>query len=183
VTPTRQLTARIVRGDPEAFTALYEAWFDRCFALARSFTRRDEAFCLDVVQDVMLRVVKSLKPLDSEAALAAWLCRAVQSTAIDRLRAHARSARREAAVAASRPELQHGLEPSLQAQDQERARWLEARIAELPEAEQALWTARFVEGRTLDQAGAAAGMSGDAAHGRLWRLVDRLRRMANEVFS
>jgi hypothetical protein len=34
--------------------------------------------------------------------------------------------------------------------------------------------------RTLDAAGAAAGISGDAAHGRIRRAVERLRSWAKE---
>ena len=58
VTPTAPLTALIARGDERAFATFYELWFDRALALARSISRRDESFCLDVVQDCMLRVVR-----------------------------------------------------------------------------------------------------------------------------
>ena len=180
---TRELTTAVARGDPGAFAVLYEAWFDRCFALARTLTRRDEAFCLDVVQDVMLRVVKSLQPMAHESALAAWFLRVVHTTAIDRLRQEARAARREQRVAATRPERAEHLEPTLALLGAERSEWLQARIAELPAADQALWQARFLDGATLAEAGARVGLSGDAAHGRLWRLVERLRRKAREVFS
>ncbi len=75
----RELTDGIVSGDDEAFTCFYETWFDRMYAEARRLTGRDESFCLDVVQDAMLRVIRKLKPLDTEPALARWVRRTVRS--------------------------------------------------------------------------------------------------------
>src|SRR5262245_11860434 len=66
---TARLTLAIRAGDAGAFATLYEAWFDRALALARSLTRRDESFCLDVVQDAMMRVVRALPRLEDEPAL------------------------------------------------------------------------------------------------------------------
>jgi len=43
-----RVTAAIRRGDPEAFAVLYDAWFDRAYAIARTLTRRDESSCLDI---------------------------------------------------------------------------------------------------------------------------------------
>ena len=63
-----RLTAAIARGDPTAFGRFYELWFDPALALARSISGRDESFCLDVVQDCMLRVVRSMKPLATESS-------------------------------------------------------------------------------------------------------------------
>ncbi|MGK0202373.1 MAG: DNA-directed RNA polymerase specialized sigma24 family protein, partial [Planctomycetota bacterium] len=50
------LTGRIAAGDESAFAEFYEAWFVSTLALSRAISRRDEAWCLDVVQDVMLTV-------------------------------------------------------------------------------------------------------------------------------
>ncbi|MBI4602513.1 MAG: sigma-70 family RNA polymerase sigma factor [Planctomycetes bacterium] len=176
-----RVTAAVARGDPEAFGAFYEAWFDRAYAMARSLTRRDESFCLDVVQDVMLRVVRSLRPMDGEELLARWVARVVHTTALDHLRREARRARREECVAAARgaaaPE---GVASKLELD--ERVAWLEARLAEASEEDRALLRARFGEGKTLEQAGKALGMTGDAAHGRIRRVVERLRSLAREAF-
>jgi DNA-directed RNA polymerase specialized sigma24 family protein len=46
---------------------------------ARRATGRDEAFCLDVVQDAMMRIIRSLKPLQSERQLRGYLRAATQS--------------------------------------------------------------------------------------------------------
>ncbi len=64
--PTAALTAAIANGDEVAFGAFYDAWFDAALALTRAVSHRDEAFALDVVQDVMLKVVQKLAPLATE---------------------------------------------------------------------------------------------------------------------
>ncbi|QKK08214.1 MAG: hypothetical protein HND58_08515 [Planctomycetota bacterium] len=83
------------RGDTAAFGTIYERWFDRALSAAHRLTGRDESFCLDVVQDAMLRAARRLPALPHEAALGAWLCRAVHRAALDRLRAEKRRAARE----------------------------------------------------------------------------------------
>jgi RNA polymerase sigma-70 factor (ECF subfamily) len=176
--PSYPLTGRIARGDEAAFAAFYETWFERLLAFARAATRRDEAFCLDAVQDCMLRVVQRLPALPSEEAVAAWLARALLRVAVDRLRAEARRARREdAAAQAASP----AADDSLLAAE-ERA-WLRARLDELPERDRALLRARFGEGMTLAAAGAACGVTGDAAHGRIRRLLQKLEAAAKRAFD
>ena len=70
-----ELTGAIARGDTVAFGEFYEVWFDRAFSMARSVSKRDESFCLDVVQDTMMRAVKYMKPMPSEKALTNWMAR------------------------------------------------------------------------------------------------------------
>lgn len=181
--PTWPLTAAIAKGDERAFAEFYERWFDRVYAKARHVTRRDEAFCLDVVQDCMMRVVGKMRPLQSERAVAAWMARTLMSTAIDRMRQDERRLRRERESAARAtgtapgPELTDGLEVA------EQTTWLRARLMELPAADRQLILERFEGGKTLDAIGQAHGMSVHAAHGRIWRIVNRLRRAAKEIFD
>lgn len=179
------LTARIAHGDEQAFATFYDLWFDRLFALARRSTGRDDAFCLDAVQDCMLKVVHKLPALPDDDAVAAWLVRALLRGAVDRLRADARRARREQAVASTRDAAGGDSTPDLLPDllDAEQRAWLAARVAELPPADRALLQARFADGHTLHAAGAAAGLSGHAAHGRIRRLLLRLRAAAKEIFD
>src|SRR5688572_24902887 len=79
------VTAAIARGDRAAFGEFYEAWFDRCYAMARGMSGRDESACLDIVQEAMLRVVRRMRPLPDAAALEAWMRRVVRSAAVDSL--------------------------------------------------------------------------------------------------
>lgn len=177
---SHELTAAVARGDERAFECFYDLWFDRLLAMAHACTRRDEAFCLDLVQDCMVRVVDKLPPLHSEAAVAAWLTRTVLRLAVDRLRAEARRSARQQVVAARRPEAQAD-DPHRP--DTEQLAWLEHRLAELPAADAELLRARFVHGHTAAAAGAPLALSADAAAGRIRRLVLRLKQAAKEIFD
>lgn len=180
--PTWPLTAAIARGDEEAFAEFYQRWFDRVYAKARSITRRDEAFCLDVVQDCMMRVVRSMRPLNNEPAVAAWMARTLFTTAMDRLREDQRRARREREVARrDSRSAADDLSGTLEREEQEA--WLRARIDELPADDRQLILDRFEHGKTLDAIGGAHGITLHAAHGRIWRILARLRKAAVELFD
>lgn len=169
-----RLTRGVSRGDRAAAEELCRGWFDGVYRMARAATRRDESFCLDVVQDVMMRVVKSMKPLGGERELKAWMGKATISCAIDALRRERRRAGRERAVATGRAE---GA-----AEIDERIEWLRGELGRMGTEERTLVEMRF-RGRTLEEAGASAGISGDAAHGRLRRTVRALMMSAKEMFS
>ena len=62
----RSLTEAIASGNTEAFASFYRQWFDTMYAQARNASGRDESFCLDVVQDAMLRVIKSVPAMASD---------------------------------------------------------------------------------------------------------------------
>jgi RNA polymerase sigma factor (sigma-70 family) len=180
---THSLTAAIARGDERAFERFYQAWFDRAYALARSMTRRDEAFCLDVVQDCMLKVVQRMQPLANESAVEAWMARTIYSTAVDRLRQDQRRQRREQRLATERGEQDPAMPPDQELQHQERQRWLAARLDELPAVDRELLHQRFDAGQTLEAVGAVLGLSGHAAHGRIRRLLAKLADAAKEWFG
>ncbi len=179
----RDLTAAIAAGDSEALGRFYRSWFDRAYLLVRSLTRRDEAFCLDVVQDSFLRVVRSLKPMASAGSLDRWMARVVHTTALDHIRREARRSRHEAQAGATKKISTDADTAERGVLLAEQVRWLEARLAELDDEERTLLIERFAEGKTLAAAGKAAGVSGNAAHGRLRRLLARLRVLAREVLG
>ena len=175
--PVREMTSAVARGDPEALARMYRAWFDFAFAEARRCTGRDEHFCLDAVQETMLRVIKRLPPLDSEAALAAWLKTAVRSACVDLLRRELRSRKREQNRAAT------DVQPAVAAQrheTQERIAWLREQLVYIdPDNARAL-DLRFRLGWTLARIGAAMHLRSGAVDGRINRTLDQLRAAAQE---
>lgn len=178
---TWPLTAGVARGDEVALGRFYDLWFGRVLSTARAVTRRDESFCLDVVQDAMLRVARRMPRLPNEPAVRAWMARTVTRVAVDRLRAETRRRVREQQAASAE---QDGRADGLAtAAEQERFAWLQDALARLPERDRALLQARFGEGATLAAAGAAVGTTGHAAHGRIRRLLAALRRAAGEAFG
>jgi RNA polymerase sigma factor (sigma-70 family) len=174
---TPQLTRDIASGNPEAFAQLYRARFDEMYRWARRATGRDEAFCLDVVQDAMMRIIRSLKPLQSERQLRGYLRAATQSCALDRLRSERR--RRERERRAARSETHDGDPSALD----ERLDWLRGELEALdPEIAQML-TMRHRFGWTLRRIGNAVGLSPGAVDGRLGRTREALRKQASEQFN
>lgn len=173
------LAAAIARGDEAAFAVFYAAWFPATVALARAASRRDEAFCLDVAQDVMFAVCRRLPALRDERAVRAWMGAAVGHAITDRARSEQARRRREQRLADARPEAWSG-EPWRDLLADEQAAWLAARLAELPAGDRALVAARFGDGPSVAAVGAAFGLSADGAHGRLRRILIRLRRRAEE---
>jgi RNA polymerase sigma factor (sigma-70 family) len=170
-----KLSARIARGDREALGEFYEQWFDRMYAMARRLTGKDEAFCLDVVQEAMLRVARSMKPMATDEDVQRWMMRIVHTSALDMLRREARRAEHHNRV----PNATQAREDD----HDEQIEWVRAQLAALPPEERRLMWLRFELGRTLASAGAAAGMTGDAAHGRIRRVLARLHLRAKEIFD
>jgi RNA polymerase sigma-70 factor (ECF subfamily) len=171
-------SGRIAAGDERAYEQFYQAWFASTLALARASSRRDEAWCLDVVQDVMLNVARRMPALDSDERLRAWMARAVVNAVVDRSRAESRRSRRERAVADVAPTLAD--EPWFELAEGERQQWLQQSVAALPATDQALLQARFGGASSVTAAADALGISPDAAHGRLRRALHRLRQKAAE---
>lgn len=171
----RALTTRIAQGDRDAFATFYRTWFDWTYAEARRVTRRDESFCLDVVQDAMLRVIRSLRPLESQGQLTAFLKTIVRACAYDRMRKELRRGRREGAV--EPVEAIEGHDVALK----ERLEWLQRELASMDEPSARLLVLRYRMGWTLERIGSALGLKTGAVDGRIGRVLGRLRNRAGET--
>lgn len=173
-TDIRQLTSAIASGDAEAFASFYRDWFAVAVADARRATGRDESFCLDVVQDAMLRVIRSIRTMDTQRQLRNWLRVVVQSCAYDRLRRELRRSRREAGSA-----LSERVQDVVDA-DAERLAWLRREIAGMEAPEARLMVMRYRLGWTLEAIGRAVGLRPGAVDGRIRRSTKTLRQKARE---
>ena len=173
----RELTAAVASGDSEAFARLYRGRFDEMYVEARRATGRDESFCLDIVQDAMIRVIRSMKPLETEQHLRTWLRVVVQSCAYDRLRKEARRRRWEQAAADARRAASRDDDLS------EKLEWLRRELATLDDPQARLLTMRYRLGWTLRRIGDAVGLKPGAVDGRLGRLTASLRRRAKGTFD
>lgn len=171
---TTDLTTRIASGDPVALAVFYEQWFDHIYREAQRLTRRDEQECLDVVQDVMLRVVKSIKPMDSEARVAGWLRTVVRSCVYDRFRAEEARLRRQRARAHRDAPARH------ESIDSDQLDWLRSEIDSLEEHLRRPLLLRIINGFTLAQIGGLLGLTPGAVDGRVNRAMNTLRRRAKE---
>lgn len=173
----RELTSAIASGDTEAFARLYRAWFDFALAEARQCTGRDEQFCLDAVHEAMLRVIRRLKPLNGEAALAAWLRTAVHSACMDLLRKETRLHRRNAR---SRNRDSNTSSPEALQSDGERLQWLRQQLARVDATSARALDMRFRLNMTLSRIGEALHLKTGAVDGRINRTIASLRAAARE---
>jgi len=170
------LTSAMASGDTEAFARFYRERFDGVFAEARRASGRDEAFCLDVVQDAMIRMIRTIRPVETEERLRAWLRVVVQSCAYDRLRKEIRRRRWETAAA---PVMERQSATDDEVGD--RVRWLRGELAAMESADARLLVLRYRLGWTLERIGQLVGLKPGAVDGRLARLVTKLRRRAEET--
>ncbi len=172
---TQRLTVAMAAGDPAAVAVFYRRWFPFLLAAARRASGRDEAFCLDVVQEATLRVVRTVRPADTERQLRAWLRLVVQTTALDLLRRDQRRARHEAAA-----------EPAASAAAcdcDDRLAWVRAQVARFDPDLARMVEWRYEHGWTLQRIAGRLGLSIGTVDGRLRRAVGELRGRAAEAFD
>jgi RNA polymerase sigma-70 factor (ECF subfamily) len=171
-----KLTAAMAAGDQDAVETFYRRYFDWLYAQARRATRRDESFCLDVVQDAVLRIVRTIRRVSSEPELRAWLRLVVQTTALDRLRSERRRQRRELAFAAIGPQ-----EVMSQAcESAEQLEWVKQQIMRIDPRLVQIVELRFERRWTLARIAQDFGLSIGTIDGRLRRALKQLRRQARE---
>lgn len=155
-----------------AFGTLYDWKFDYVYGVLRAKTGADEATCLDLVQETMLRVIRHMKVTPSETELDAWLARVAVTTAYDYYRSESRRRRRESAAASrGRDEAPHM---------DERVAALRAAVAELEPGVFEILVLRFGVGLTLEQIGRRLGVGPGAADGRIRRVMRGLRARVEE---
>lgn len=169
----RELTAGIASGNTECFETFYNRWFDYVLDQSRRATGRDESFCMDMVQETMVRVIRSIKQMDDEAALIAWLRTVVHSCCYDQLRRERRRCKRE-----NTPGVAGGDHRSFA--DGERLEWLRKQLAAMDAGQAHLLNLRFRLGWTLQRIGRALGLKTGAVDGRISRSIAMLQAKAAE---
>ena len=171
----RCLTAGVRRGEEDAVRWFHATCFEVMLAEARRIGRRDEAFCLDVVQEAMLKCLRTIRPVDSMAETIAFARVAVRSAAYDALRGERRRRRREELVARG--------ETAPAEVDDERLAWLESQLRKLPAESARLIRLRYRLGWSLARIGGLLGLRPGAVDGRIRRVVAKLKVEAEEEFD
>jgi RNA polymerase sigma factor (sigma-70 family) len=171
---TAVLTAGMAAGDPASIERFYRSHFDRLYREARRSTGRDEAFCLDVVQESVLRIVRTVRAVADEARLAAWLKLVVRTTAYDMLRREHRRQRHESLAAAPPVRNRQVVD------DEPRLAWLRRQITSMDPKLARMIELRFAQRWTLLRIGLLFGLSAGTIDGRLRRALEHLRALAKE---
>jgi RNA polymerase sigma-70 factor (ECF subfamily) len=81
----RQLVARVLDGEREAFGELVKRHQSRVFALARSLLR-NQADAADIAQEAFVRAYGSLGRYRAEGSFSAWIAKITSNLAIDLIR-------------------------------------------------------------------------------------------------
>ncbi|MBC7773658.1 MAG: sigma-70 family RNA polymerase sigma factor, partial [Pyrinomonadaceae bacterium] len=207
----QDMISAIADGNTSAFAVFYEQWFDRGVDLVSMLTRRDESFCLDVVQDAMVRAIKSLRPrlgIATRQDLDRWMTRVLHTTALDHLRRESRRKTRElratsglaranspapaprGSVLPPGPTMQllsltstdQSMAPTASLELDERINWIRQRLEEIDSLDRQLVVSHYGHARTVASAAASADMTPGAATGRMTRLINKLRTAAKEIF-
>lgn len=155
-------------GEEWAIGALYEARFDLVFVAAKRMSGRDEHFCLDVVQETFVRVMKSggaLGRLRDEGHVDRWLLAVTHSVMLDLLRGDKRRAKRERAVA--------GVDVARVTDRDARVVELERELAALSVEDRELLRLRS-GGMTLAAIAEAVGATVGTVHGKLRRAAQAI---------
>ena len=179
-----QLTRGMAAGDQRAIEDFYRRYFDWLYRKARCATRRDEAFCLDVVQEAVLRTrLLQVRLADSEGgSVRVASALVVQTTAYDLMKSDARRARREAAVVTTSASAV--FQPAaVESDSADRLDWLRQQIAALAPEVARLIDLRFQHSWTLARIGQSLGLSVGTVDGRLRKALGRLRELAKEEFE
>jgi RNA polymerase sigma-70 factor, ECF subfamily len=80
------LTARMARGDEEAFRTFHAAYFSRLLRYLFVVAQGDEEIAREALQSTLLRVARHVRRIESEAAFWSWLTVLARSAAVDEQR-------------------------------------------------------------------------------------------------
>ena len=119
-----------------------------------------------------MRVIRSIRVMESEAELRNWLRVVVNSCAYDRLRKEKRIRIREEEAAIGQRESNREWESRLA--------WLHAQLETLDAKSYPLIVLRFRFGWTLERIGGLLGLKAGAVDGRIRRAAQELRQKAAE---
>jgi RNA polymerase sigma-70 factor (ECF subfamily) len=103
----RELMARVGRGDPDAFEALYERFSGPVMAFVHGLCQ-DRALSEDLVQETFLRAWRAAPRWRPRARLSTWLFQIAKRLAFQRLRRRRRRPAVEARAAGRRPAARDG---------------------------------------------------------------------------
>ena len=131
-----------------------------------------KSFCLDVVQDAVLRVIRNVKPVESDRQFFRWLQLVVQTTAFDLLRGEKR---RKKIVRRCRGLCRCRWIPIRCKLD-----WLNEQISSLDPELVKIIELRFEQRWTLRRIGELLGVSSGAIDGRLRRALLNLRHRSED---
>ncbi len=179
----RQITQQMSLGDLDAFEEFYQSFFDLMFGHAKAITSFDESTCLDVVQDAMLKAMKSMRAFDQKAKLESWCCAVVKSVVYDRLRQEIARENRQRVFAKRHRESDQNAADQNQIENSARLIWIESQLHLLDPALRKMFRLRYRLGWSLKKIAENFGLKTGAVDGRIRRALQKIREHAQEDFD
>ncbi len=173
-----RLTRRIASGDLESFEQYYESFFDLMFVDARRLTGFDEASCMDIVQDAMIKAIKGLRPMRDKSHVTAWTRVVLRNAAFDALRKRAKRMEQQLPNTVA-GEVESGDLFDLQS----RIEWVEQQLRNIEPELRHMVALRYRLGWTLQEVASKFGLKTGAVDGRIRRAVEKLRQQADLEFN
>lgn len=171
---------RLKDGDAAEFERLVKICEKRVYNLALRYTN-NEADAADIMQDVFLRVYRSLPDFKEESSVTTWVYRITVNTAIDLTRKKTR--RRENSLtgygeddeAPERDIIDESFSPELHYEKTELREALGNAIAGLSEEHRKIIIMRDINGMSYSEIGEILSLGEGTVKSRLFRARDRLR--------
>lgn len=168
------LIGNFKRGEVEAFNRLMEAHTDKVFALAWSaLMNREDA--MDAVQEVFIKLYKSLPSLSESDNLNAWLYRVCLNHCIDRKRRAKRSRTELTDDDWDRLQGDERDEPEYRVYQSEVGQVIRAAVDKLPERQRMVFLLRHYRLLSINEIALALGCTTGAVKAHLSRATARLR--------
>ncbi|NLU76108.1 RNA polymerase sigma factor SigM [Streptomyces sp. HNM0575] len=177
----RELLARHVEGDPEAFGELVRRHRDRLWAVAiRTLGDREEA--ADAVQDALISAYRAAHTFRGQSAVTTWLHRITVNACLDRAR---KAASRRTQLTDDTERLDLLLEPhesaALPAERQDLNRQLVAALAQLPAEQRAALVLVDMQGYPVAEAAEVLGIAVGTVKSRCARGRARLLPLVSHL--
>jgi RNA polymerase sigma-70 factor, ECF subfamily len=164
------MTRRLAAGEDEAFRQFQTLYFDRLYRFLLVVARGDETQAREALQEAFLRVARYARPFEDEDLFWNWLKAVGRNAARDAGRKQRRySALLERFTRRNQPE------PPSTIRDDALGTALEESVAELGSNDRLLIEGKYVDGQTVRELSAQAGLTEKAVESRLWRLRQQLR--------
>jgi RNA polymerase sigma-70 factor (ECF subfamily) len=175
-----RLTRQLARGNEGAFERFHALYADRLYRYLLVVARGDEPMVREAMQDCMLRVLRHVRPFESEEVLWSWLTRVGKSALIDLVRRRKRveTVERESALSDRISDTGDEARAGDRMMDA-----LRAAMAALAESDRALLERHYVDGVRQSELAEKLGTTRKAVESRLARLRKKLRPMIRDILS
>jgi RNA polymerase sigma-70 factor (ECF subfamily) len=168
----------VLRGDADAWRALYDRAFPAVYAYALARTRRDAEAAAEIVQEAWLVAVRRCAEFDpARGSFGAWMCGIAEFAVRNRGRREARRARHEAPATDLGRDPAAAPSPVVEGDPPDRIARAARAWAGLPAAYGAVLAAKYRDGLSVVEIAARDGRSPKAAESLLGRARDAFLRL------